>query len=87
MEPTAFGRRAVLKKEGSPDKSIEVGRSTGGSFWFKVDEITGPILRRYTPQQLMRGDTPAMTLHDAWRTVLSKYPDYAVTAEEENISA
>jgi len=82
MEPVAFGRRAILKKEGADDVRVEVYQN-GGSFSCKLNGVDGPLWRTYSPQQLMRGDTPRMTLEDAWHSVLSKYPGYSVTEEQE----
>jgi hypothetical protein len=83
MEPTPIGRRAILKKAGHSDVSVEVRQNVGGSFSCRVDGSDGAIWPKYSPEQTKRGDTRPMTLDDAWRSVLSKYPDYEVTASED----
>jgi hypothetical protein len=85
MEPVAFGRRAILKKEGADDVRVEVSRTGQANFSTIENGIaTGVIWARYTPEQLMKADTAPMTLDDAWRTLLSKYPDYSVTDVEDS---
>ena len=81
MEPEAFGRRAILKKTGSPDIRIEVRRNSAFDFSTVEDGIpTGPVLRKFSPRELMSGVGPApMTIDDAWRVFLSKFPHYSET--------
>jgi len=64
---------------------VEVHRNSAYEFSTVENGIpTGIVSRRLTPQEAMRGDGPApMELDEAWRTLLSKYPDYTVTALED----
>jgi hypothetical protein len=83
MEPQPIGRRAILKREGEPDISLEVRQTEEGGFSFAVDGKWGVMWPSYTPQQLKTGDTHQMTLGGAWQSLLSKYPSYTVTAPED----
>ena len=78
-------RRTILKKDGSPDISVEVSGRDGGTFSTLVNGEAGVIWPKYSPEQLMSGNTPPMTLDDAWRTLLSKYPDYSVGVVEDAV--
>lgn len=79
METKPIARRAVFTKEGSPNLSIVV--SQNGEY--AVNETGGVIWPRYTPQEMMSGNTPAMNLERAWQTVLAMYPGYLATAIED----
>jgi hypothetical protein len=87
MEVRAIGRRAILKKLGSPDISIEILQTARGGFSFAANGMWGPMWPKYTPQQLMMGDTPPMTLDGAWESLLAKYPDYSLDAREDAFPA
>jgi hypothetical protein len=82
MQSIIIGRRAVLTKQGSPDVRVQVSSMNGGGFTVTENGKSSALWPKYTPRQLQTGDTPPMTLDDAWRHLLSKYPDYTVTAEE-----
>ena len=80
---SAIGRRAVLKKQGSPDVRVSVEQSGQGTFTVTENGVVGAMWPKYSPDQLKSGNTPQMTLEDAWQKVLAKYPDYEVTGAEE----
>jgi len=80
------GRRAVLKQEGSPDASVAVLQHENGGFEVVIDGRSGVSWPKYTPQQLMTGNTPPSTLESVWQSVLSKYPGYSINNEEEVVS-
>jgi hypothetical protein len=83
----AIGCRAILKKPGSPDISVELLRNDDGTFSFTENvETRGTIWPKHSPQQLKSGDTPRMTLDEAWRSLLAKYPDYEATALEDGFA-
>jgi hypothetical protein len=77
------GRRAVLKKDGSPDVSIVVLQHENGAFEVVIDGASGATWPKYTPKQLASGNTPPSTLESVWQSLLSKYPGYSVTDEQE----
>lgn len=79
----AIGRRAILKKTGSPDVPVSVEQTGQGTFTANENGVTTAIWPKYSPEQLKSDDTPSMTLDRAWQTVLAKYPGYQVTALEE----
>ena len=85
MEPEAFGRRCILKKGGGPDVPVAIRRRTAYEFTTLENGIpTGFVAKRLSPQQVMRGDAPAlMTLDYPWRTFRLKFPDYSVTQLED----
>ena len=80
------GRRAVLKKAGSADVSVAVVQHDNGGFEVVIDGNSAATWPKYTPQEVMSGDTPASTLNDVWQSLLSKYPDYSVTELEEVVA-
>lgn len=85
-DPKAFRRRAVLKRAGSSDVSLEVCENADGTFSYRAnrtDGWDGVIYPKYSPEELKSGNTPPMTIDRAWATALSKYPDYEVTAAED----
>ena len=77
------GRKAVLKRECSPDVSVAVLQHENGSFEVAVDGTSGVTWPKYTPQQLMTGNTPRSTLDGVWQSLMSKYPEYSITDEQE----
>ena len=77
------GRKAVLKKDGSPDVSVAVVQHENGSFEVVVEGRSGVTWPKYTPQQLMTGDTPRSTLDGVWQSLMSTYPEYSITDEQE----
>jgi hypothetical protein len=81
------GRRAVLKKAGEADVSVAVVRHDNGGFEVVIDGNSAATWPKHTPQQVMSGNTPAATLDGVWGSVLSKYPGYSVTQEEEVVPA
>lgn len=83
MQSIIVGRRAVLTKQGSPDVRVQVSSMPGGGFTVSENGVTSAMWPKYTPRQLQTGDTPPMTLDDAWRQTLSRYSDYEVTAVED----
>jgi hypothetical protein len=84
MQTAAIGRRATFRKAGCPDIKVEVSAMQGGgAFTVTENGESSATWPRYTPQQLMNGDTPPMTLDDVWRRLREqRYSDYAVTDEE-----
>lgn len=47
--------------------------------------VWGAIWPRYTPQQLMSGNTPRRTLDEVWQSLLAKYAEYSVAAQDDLI--
>ena len=84
MQTAAIGRRATFKKTGCPAIKVEVSTMQGGgTFTVTENGKSSATWPRYTPQQLMNGDTRPMTLDDVWRRLREeKYSDYALTDEE-----
>jgi hypothetical protein len=48
-----------------------------------VDGTSGVTWPKYTPQQLMTGNAPRSTLNGVWQSLMSKYPEYSITDEQE----
>jgi|GEM_PF-5310136 hypothetical protein len=77
------GRKAVLKRNGSPDVSVSVLQHENGSFEVVIDGASGASWPKYTQQQVMSGNTPPSTLESVWQSLLSKYSGYSITDEQE----
>jgi len=77
------GRKAILKKDGCADVSVAVLQHENGSFEPIIDGVSGSTWPKYTPQQLMTGNTPPRTLESVWQSLLAKYPGYSITDEQE----
>jgi hypothetical protein len=84
MGPQAIARRATLQKAGSPDVRVQVSRIEGGGFSLSENGKGSVTWPKYSAEQLKRGDTPPMTMDEAWRSLLSKYPGYTETNREES---
>jgi len=91
MEPEPIGRRTTLTKKGSPDISLELRQTEQGGFSYAENGKWGVTWPKYSPEQLMSGDTPRRTLDEVWKSLvdnyLAKYPGYSTTVVENLLPA
>jgi hypothetical protein len=79
----AIAVRAVLKKAGCPDIQLELHRSSSFDFTLIENGKASAFWRTYSPQQLIAGNSPPMSLEEAWQSCMSRYPDYVVVNMDE----
>jgi hypothetical protein len=79
-------RRAILKKDGSPDIQFELHRT---GFDFAIIENgrnVGVFWRALTPEEAKTGSSRPLTIDEGWTASLSKrFPGYEVTNIEDAV--
>lgn len=85
METTAaIALRGVLKKEGLPDILFELRSQPDDFQMFVNGKEIGRYYRTYSPQQLISGNCPPMSIKEAWQGSVAKhFPGYVASNMEE----